>query len=105
VSRPSVSSEALRALLMELESVDPVDFGALPLAEDEARQLVCAAMAQLSRDLHGRGLSDQAIETMALAVAARTLIENLVLHHERLSRSDGEPLAVSDWLARLANRR
>jgi hypothetical protein len=100
-----ISPESLYALLLDLEGADPLDFGGLPLSEDEARRLVCAGMSRLSHDLHAQSLSPDAIEAMALAVAARTVLENLVLHHERLTRMDGQPIAVQDWLAGLGGRR
>lgn len=101
----SVSPETLNALLLELESEDPLDFGELRLSEDEARKLVCIGMAQLSEELHATGLPPEDIETMALVVAARSVLENLALNFERLQRAGSAPDDAMQLLARLAKRR
>lgn len=96
---PIVPSQ-LAALMQEVELQDPIDFADLPFSETELRELVAghlcemaAAMAQFS--------SEDRVLTL-LAVAAKPVLENLVLHLQLLRRH-GLPVgdSVESLLARL----
>lgn len=83
----TVSANDVLTLLAELEQGDPIEFGELPLAEDEARRIVALSMAKFSEDLAREGVESELREALALATAARVLLDNLALHYRLLSRS------------------
>lgn len=73
-----ISTAELLEVIHEVEAEDPIDYGDLPYAEEELRLLICNQV----RDIAGRAeeLGEEESRTVLLAVAAKLLLENLVLH-------------------------
>lgn len=96
----TISIEELADLIREIEVEDPIDYGDLPYDEDDLRRLVCTQIHEIS-DQAGQ-LGEENRTTVLLAVAAKLVLENLVLHI-RLLQSQGQPLDASaaDLLRRL----
>ena len=84
-----ISTAELAELIREVEAEDPIDYGDLPYAEDELRLLIC----QQVLDIAGRAeeLGEVECRTVLLTVAAKLLLENLVLHI-RLLQAQGAVL-------------
>lgn len=96
----TISVDELAALIREIEVEDPIDYGDLPYDEDDLRLLVCKQIHDIS-DQAGE-LGEENRTTVLLAVAAKLVLENLVLH-VRLLQRQGEALDASaaDLLRRL----
>jgi hypothetical protein len=99
-----ITSQQLEALIQEVEKEDPIDFADLPFAEDELRALVANRLCEMSEAMVD--FSDEDRHLSLLAVAAKLLLENLVLHVQLLRR-DGLPLDESgeELLRRLRDER
>lgn len=74
----TISVEELAALIREIEVEDPIDYGDLPYDEDDLRLLVCNQIHEIS-DRAGE-LGEENRTTVLLAVAAKLVLENLVLN-------------------------
>lgn len=83
----SLSHHELAALIRDIETTDPIDYADLPYAEDDLRLLVCEQICDLADD--AEALGEQERQTILLAVAAKLVLENLVLHI-RLLRAEGQ---------------
>lgn len=80
----TISAEDLAALIREIEVEDPIDYGDLPYDEEELRLLVCRQIHEIS-DQAGE-LGEENRTTVLLAVAAKLVLENLVLHVKLMQR-------------------
>lgn len=85
----TISVDELAALIREIEVEDPIDYGDLPYAEDDLRRLVCQQIHEISDQ--AATLGEENRTTVLLAVAAKLVLENLVLH-VRLLQGQGETL-------------
>ena len=88
----TISVEELAALIREIEVEDPIDYGDLPYDEDDLRRLVCHQIHEIS-DQAGT-LGDENRTTVLLAVAAKLVLENLVLN-VRLMQQQGQQIDAS----------
>lgn len=94
-----MTPESVATLIAEIESEDRIDFGDLAIGEDEARQLMASHFCDIDRRLADHGMDTEArLEVMA-AIAAHTMVENLVLHVARL-RDAGSAGDFRDWMSR-----
>jgi len=80
----TISVEELAALIREIEIEDPIDYGDLPYDEDDLRLLVCNQIHEIS-DQAGE-LGEENRTTVLLAVAAKLVLENLVLNVKLMQR-------------------
>jgi hypothetical protein len=96
----TISVEELAALIREIEVEDPIDYGDLPYDEDDLRRLVCNQIHEIS-DRAGE-LGEENRTTVLLAVAAKLVLENLVLN-VRLMQQQGLALdgSAEDLFRRL----
>lgn len=79
-----MTPQSVESLIAEIEAEDRIDFGDLAIGEHEARSLMAQHFCDLDHELAEHGLSTEArLEVMA-AIAAHTMVENLVLHLGRL---------------------
>lgn len=85
----TISVEELADLIREIEVEDPIDYGDLPYDEDDLRRLVCQQIHEISDQAEQLGEENRT--TVLLAVAAKLVLENLVLN-VRLLKSQGLPL-------------
>lgn len=88
----TISVQELAALIREIEHEDPIEYGDLPYDEDDLRLLVCNQIHEIS-DQAGQ-LGEENRTTVLLAVAAKLVLENLVLH-VRLMQQQGLALDES----------
>lgn len=95
----AVSADDILCLLAELEQGDPLEFGEMPADEQSARRLVALSMAKVSDDLAAQGISAESREALALAIAARVLLDNMRLHYQLLVRQ-GKPVPDANALLR-----
>ena len=96
----TITPEVLQVLMKEVENEDPIDFGDLPFQEDALRLLVANHLCEMAEKLENFSVEDRQITLMA--VAAKLVLENLVLHVQLL-RQHGIPLSqdVANLLRRL----
>jgi hypothetical protein len=92
----------LAALMREVEHEDPIDFADLPFGEDELRELVAAHLCEMAGAMENFSTEDKLMTL--LAVSAKLVLENLVLHLQLLRRH-GLPVSegVDKLLSRLRN--
>jgi hypothetical protein len=90
----------LAALMREVEHDDPIDFADLPFPEDELRELVASHLCDMAAAMENFSTEDRVLTL--LAVSAKLVLENLVLHVQLLRRH-GLPVGanVEALLARL----
>ena len=95
-----VKPEQLAALMLEVEQEDPIDFADLPFGEDALRQLVAGHLCEMAGAMENFSTEDRLMTL--LAVSAKLVLENLVLHLQLLRRH-GLPVSqsVEDLLSRL----
>lgn len=87
-----VSSAELAELIREIEIEDPIDYADLPYAEDDLRLLVCGQIREIAEQ--AESLGEESRQTVMLAVAAKLVLENLVLN-VRLMKAQGMALDQS----------
>lgn len=90
----------LATLMREVERDDPIDFADLPFPEDELRDLVASHLCEMAAAMDNFSTEDRLLTL--LAVSAKLVLENLVLHVQLLRRH-GLPVGdnVEALLARL----
>lgn len=88
----TISSAELADLIREIEVEDPIDYGDLPYAEDDLRLLVCQQIGEIAEQ--AAQLGEENRQTVLLAVAAKLVLENLVLH-VKLMQAQGRALDES----------
>jgi hypothetical protein len=98
-----IQPEQLAALMHEVELEDPIDFADLPFPEDELRQLVASHLCDMAASMENFSTEDRLMTL--LAVSAKLVLENLVLHVQLLRRH-GLPVGdnVDALLSRLRKR-
>lgn len=98
-----IRPEELAALMHEVEVEDPIDFADLPFGEDELRELVANHLCEMAGAMENFSNEDRMMTL--LAVSAKLVLENLVLHLQLLRRH-GLPVSqgVEDLLSRLRKR-
>jgi hypothetical protein len=95
-----IKPEDLAALMHEVEQEDPIDFADLPFPEDALRQLVASHLCEMAASMDNFSTEDKLMTL--LAVSAKLVLENMVLHVQLLRRH-GLPLGddVDALLSRL----
>jgi len=94
----TITAQQLEELIREVELEDPIDFADLPFDDDALRALVAERLCEMTAAMND--FTDEDRHLSLLAVAAKLLLENLVLHIQLLRR-DGIPLSeTSDALLR-----
>jgi hypothetical protein len=94
-----IQPEQLAALMREVELEDPIDFADLPFKEDDLRQLVANHLCEMAAAMENFSTEDRLMTL--LAVAAKLVLENLVLHVQLLRRHG---LPVGDNVEALLSR-
>ena len=94
-----IKPHELAALMQEVEQEDPIDFADLPFGESELRELVAAHLCEMAAAMENFSTEDRLMTL--LAVSAKLVLENLVLHLQLL-RQHGLP--VSDGVEELLSR-
>lgn len=97
------SSVELAAMIREIEVEDPIDYADLPYDEDALRLLVCAQVHEIVEQ--AADMDDDNRQMLLMAVAAKLVLENLVLN-VRLLQMQGSALEdSSEALFRRLRRR
>lgn len=94
-----IQPEHLAALMREVEQEDPIDFADLPFAEDDLRTLVATHLCEMAAAMENFSTEDRLLTL--LAVSAKLVLENLVLHVQLLRRHG---LPVGDDVEALLSR-
>ncbi|WP_091870058.1 hypothetical protein [Massilia yuzhufengensis] len=96
----SITPQQLSDLMLEVERSDPIDFADLPFPEEALRGLVATHLCEMAASMEN--FSDEDRLLTLLAVSAKLVLENLVLHVQLL-RQHGIPLSddVESLLGRL----
>jgi len=94
-----IKPEQLAALMHEVEQEDPIDFADLPFNEGELRDLVASHLCEMAAAMENFSTEDRLLTL--LAVSAKLVLENLVLHLQLLRRHG---LPVSDSVEALLSR-
>ena len=79
-----IKPEELAALMREVELEDPIDFADLPFAEEDLRALVANHLCEMAASMENFSTEDRLLTL--LAVSAKLVLENLVLHVQLLRR-------------------
>ena len=95
----SITPQELQLLMQEVEQEDPIDFADLPFDEEDLRGLIANHLCEMAEAMEN--FSEEDKQLTMLAVAAKLVLENLVLHIQLLRRH-GVPL--SDSTEALLNR-
>jgi hypothetical protein len=82
-----ITPAQLETLIEEVEIEDPIDFADLPFDESALRELVAERLCGMTEGMIDFADEDKILSLMA--VAAKLLLENLVLH-VHLLRRDGQ---------------
>ena len=94
-----MTPDSVESLMAEIDAEDQPDFGALGIGEEEARRLMANHFCEIDHRLAEHGLDAEArLEVMA-AIAAHTMVENMLLYVERL-RSLPAQADFRDWMQR-----
>lgn len=92
----------LLTLMQDVEAGDPLDFGAIPLDEAEARRLVALSMLKIRDDLAAINAPAEERELVLMASAGHLVLENMLLHYQRLTANgQGAKEAAAALLRRL----
>jgi predicted Mrr-cat superfamily restriction endonuclease len=96
----SITPQQLELLMQEVEAEDPIDFADLPFDDHELRALIANHLCQMADAMEG--FSEEDRQLTLLAVAAKLVLENLVLNVQLLRRH-GLPMSggVEDLLRRM----
>jgi len=94
-----IQPQDLAALMREVELEDPIDFADLPFAEDDLRSLVATHLCDMAAAMENFSTEDRLLTL--LAVSAKLVLENLVLHVQLLRRHG---LPVGDNVEALLSR-
>lgn len=94
-----IKPEQLAALMREVEQEDPIDFADLPFAEDDLRELVANHLCEMAAAMENFSTEDRLMTL--LAVSAKLVLENMVLHIQLLRRHG---LPVGDNVDALLSR-
>lgn len=96
----TITPQELELLMQEVEQEDPIDFADLPFEEADLRGLIASHLCEMAAAMDNFSEEDQRLTL--LAVSAKLVLENLVLHIQLLRRH-GVPLSASTdaLLARL----
>lgn len=82
----SITPQELELLMQEVEKEDPIDFADLPFKDDELRALIANHLCEMADAMDN--FSDEDKHLTLLAVAAKLVLENLVLNVQLLRRHD-----------------
>ena len=88
----TITPQELELLMQEVEREDPIDFADLPFNEQELRGLIANHLCEMADAMESFTPEDRNLAL--LAVAAKLVLENLVLHVQLLRRH-GLPLSDS----------
>jgi hypothetical protein len=87
--RMTITPQELELLMEEVEKEDPIDFADLPFDEHDLRGLISNHLCEMAEAMEN--FSEEDKHLTLLAVAAKLVLENMVLNIQ-LMRRHGVPL-------------
>jgi hypothetical protein len=90
--RMTITPQELELLMEEVEKEDPIDFADLPFDEHDLRGLISNHLCEMAEAMEN--FSEEDKHLTLLAVAAKLVLENMVLNIQ-LMRRHGVPLNES----------
>lgn len=78
----SITIEQLVELAGEMESSDPIDWGMIPVKEQDAYHKMASQVIEMMKSYNP---SDR--QTIALAVITKLLVENFVLNYQLMEKN------------------
>ncbi|MBL8446088.1 MAG: hypothetical protein JNJ44_01605 [Zoogloeaceae bacterium] len=94
-----MTPQSVETLMADIESSAPLDFADLSIGEEDARHLMATHFCELDQQLTAQGLEPgERLEVMA-AIAAHTMVENMLLNVARL-RACGHQADFRAWMHR-----
>jgi hypothetical protein len=94
-----MTPESVETLMADIEAEQPLDFADLSIGEEEARRLMAIHFCEMDQRLLEHGLDIQARLEIMAAVAAHTMVENMLLNLAQLRGGDGGA-DFRAWMAR-----
>jgi malonyl CoA-acyl carrier protein transacylase len=100
----SITPQQLEQLMEEVEREDPIDFADLPFNDTDLRSVISNHVCDMAAALEN--FSEEDKHLTLLAVAAKLVLENFVLHL-RLLHKQGEPIShdVAALLREMFNKK
>tara|TARA_R110002049_G_scaffold71020_13_gene183200 strand:- start:1574 stop:1873 length:300 start_codon:yes stop_codon:yes gene_type:complete len=95
-----MNPQTLAELIADIDAEDPVELGEFSIDESDARTLMASHFCELDRRLAAHGLQTEERLEMMAAIAAHTMVENLVLHMRRLRAGENGIDAFREWMGR-----
>ena len=95
-----MNPQTLAELIADIDAEDPVEMGEFSIDEHDARTLMASHFCELDRRLARHGLATEERLEMMAAIAAHTMVENLVLHMRRLRAGEDGIDAFREWMGR-----
>ncbi|WP_227816041.1 hypothetical protein [Nitrogeniibacter aestuarii] len=93
-----MTPQSVEHLMEDIEREDPLDFGLLSIDEQDARQLMASHFCEVNEVLADQGLDIESRLEVMTAIAAHTMVENMLLNVERLKDQAADE-SFSDWLS------
>lgn len=90
----------LENIMADIAEGDPLDFGGLSISEDDARQLMATHLCEVDEKLNDAGFNSEERLAFMAAIAAHSLVENMLLNIEKLRRAEHSMDDLSAWLSR-----
>ena len=94
-----MTPESVETLMADIEAEHPLDFADLSIGEEAARRLMAAHFCELDQRLLEHGLDAPARLEIMAAVAAHTMVENMLLNLAQL-RAGGDGADFRAWMKR-----
>jgi hypothetical protein len=94
-----MTPQSVETLMEDIEREDPHDFGLLSIDEHDARQLMANHFCEVDQVLAEQGLDAEARLEVMTAIAAHTMVENLLLNVDRLKDTAADS-GFSEWMKR-----
>lgn len=94
-----MTPSTVESLMADIEADDPLDFTDLSIDEEDARRLMASHFCELDQRLAEHGLDVPARLEIMAAIAAHTMVENMLLNLAQL-RAEGGVADFRAWMKR-----
>jgi hypothetical protein len=94
-----MTPQTVETLMADIEAEHPLDFADLSIGEEDARHLMANHFCDLDRRLSEHGLGPQERLEIMAAIAAHTMVENMLLNLAQL-RVEAGTADFRAWMKR-----
>jgi len=94
-----MTPQTVETLMADIEAEHPLDFADLSIGEEDARHLMANHFCDLDRRLSEHGLGPQERLEIMAAIAAHTMVENMLLNLAQL-RVEADAADFRAWMKR-----